>query len=94
MGECRDAVIEGFAEPTNDRLGHLEAGCFVQKMEVCGTCCWVELITDEDESGNFEGIAHPALSDRDAQSMFHEGQVVQVTKDQITALGCDRYCFC
>lgn len=93
MGECADAIVEGFAEATEDRLDHLGPGCFVQKMEVCGTCCWVELVTDEDE-GTYKAIAHPALSDGNAQVMFKEGEHVQVTKDQITALGCDRFCFC
>jgi hypothetical protein len=92
MAECANAIVEGFAEATEDRLDHIGPGCFVQKMEVCGTCCWVE-ITDETND-SYEGIAHPALSDGGAQAMFKEGDVVQVTKDQITALGCDRYCFC
>ena len=60
MGECADAIVEGFAEATEDRLDHLGPGCFVQKMEVCGTCCWVELVTDEDE-GTYKAIAHPVL---------------------------------
>lgn len=92
MAECASAIVEGFAEATQDRLDHIGPGCFVQKMEVCGTCCWVEITSEQDD--NFEGIAHPALSENNAQAMFKEGDVVLVTKDQITALGCDRYCFC
>jgi len=92
MSVCVDAVIEGFAEPSEERLDHLGPGCFVQKMEVCGTCCWVELT--EGDADVFEGIAHPALSDSDAKLVYKEGDRVQVTRDQITALGCDRYCFC
>lgn len=92
MGECADAAVEGFAEPTAERLGHLGPGCFVQKMEVCGTCCWVEIVSEKDDA--YEGIAHPALSDGAAEAMFTEGEKVVVQKDQITAMGCDRYCFC
>lgn len=94
MGECADAIVEGFAEPTQDRISHLGPGCFVQKMEVCGTCCWVELTSDDKGDGTYQAIAHPALSDGDAATMFKEGEPIQVTKDQITAMGCDRYCFC
>ena len=93
MGECANAVKEGFEVPTNDKLDNLGPGCFVQKTDECGSCCWVELVSSSD-NGSYEAIAHPALTRGAVNEGIIEGDKVTVLRNQITALGCDRYCFC
>lgn len=92
MGACASAVKDGFAEPTKERLNDLGPGCYVQKMDVCGSCCWAEIVSGNDSG--YECIAHPALSDGAAQEGIAEGSSIVVQREQITALGCDRYCSC
>lgn len=92
MGICANAVKEGFVEPTKERLDDLGPGCFVQKKESGGSCCWVEITSMGDTE--FKCIAHPALLEGADPGGISEGDQGIVKREQITALGCDRYCFC
>jgi hypothetical protein len=42
----------------------------------------------------FEGIAHPALLDGANDENLSKGDQVFLKREQISALGCDRYCSC
>lgn len=92
MGDCAVALQDGFVEPTEESLDDLGPGCFVQKKESGGSCCWVEIVSMDDTG--YECIAHPALLNGENDGDVSEGDVVSLKRDQITALGCDRYCFC
>ena len=92
MGITSNSVDDGFVKPTDMLLDDLGAGCFVQKLEPDGSRYWVE-ITSKDDAG-YRCIAHPELMmDHDA-GVVSEGDICTVERDQITALGCDRFCIC
>ena len=91
MGNCAFALQDGFVEPTEEKLDDLGPGCFVQKKGSNGSCCWVEVISMDD--AGIKCIAHPALLSG-ASDNVSEGDEVLVKREQITAMGCDRYCFC
>lgn len=92
MGICANAEVDGFVKPTQQSLDDLGPGCFVQKKDSNGTCCWVEITSNGDVE--FECVAHPALLSGSELDDVSEGDRLHVKKDQITALGCDRYCTC
>jgi hypothetical protein len=92
MGKCAHAARDGFEEPTEEKLERLGPGCFVQIKAPGESCCWVEITSIEDSG--FNSIAHPALSDCKEDEHIAEGDQVVVNRKQITALGCDRFCFC
>ena len=92
MGNCANAVTDGFVQPTQQRLDDLGPGCFVQKMGPNGTCCWVEITSNGDSE--YECIAHPSLLNGTCNDGVSEGDHTRVKKEQITALGCERYCTC
>lgn len=98
---CSNAEQAYFQKPTADRLACLGAGCFVQ-IPHNGQCVWVELTRKEDDE--YVGILHPELSTSQAatptvvtttdKQFPSDNQEVHLRTQQITALGCDRYCFC
>jgi hypothetical protein len=88
MGQCAKAVRDGFVEPTIEKLDNLGPGCFVHVNDN-GVCCWAELKSAECDKG-YRAVLHPALSGDQRQA----GTEVVVRREQITALGCDRYCVC
>jgi hypothetical protein len=92
MGITTSLVDYGFVEPTQMLLDDLGPGCFVQKMESSGALYWVEITS----IGNFgyECIAHPTLVNNTDVSVVSDGDLGTVRREQITALGCDRFCFC
>jgi len=92
MGICASAVADGFVQPTQQKLDDLGPGCFVQKMGSNGSCCWVEITSMG--STEYDCIAHPALLSDTGRDAVSEGDHLKVKRDQITALGCDRYCSC
>jgi hypothetical protein len=103
MSNHTHAEQDTFQEPTAERLAGLGAGCFVQ-IHRNEECEWVEITGGE--GNEFVGMLHPALSTplptettpalkeahRQAQAAANEE--LQLCKEQITALGCDRYCVC
>lgn len=103
MGNCCISEEQDtFEQPTPERLAGLGAGCFVQ-IHRNEQCEWVEITRTEGDE--LVGNLHPALStplptivpsnvssgDTQVQASNKE---VRLRKEQITALGCDRYCVC
>ena len=99
MGLCAKPLEDGFVSPTEEKLNNLGPGCFVQ-MNDHGSCCWIEIM--EISGAGFQAKAHPALSEDNRShgvngkeiDTFAPGAEVIVQREQITALGCDRFCFC
>jgi len=92
MGTTSNSVDDSFVKPTAMLLNDVGSGCFVQKLEPDGSRYWLE-ITSVGDTG-YEGIAHPALVNDCDASAVTEGDHCTVERDQITALGCGRFCFC
>ena len=89
-----------FEQPTAERLAGLGPGCFVQ-IQGDGRCDWIEITRTENDE--FIGTMHPMLStplpavvSSDSTSTVKQTikKEVRLRKEQITALGCDRYCVC
>lgn len=92
MGKCINARQDAFAEPTTESLAGLGAGCFVQ-FKHNGQCDWVEITRSEGDE--LVGISHPELSESDTgEQSNNASEELRLCKEQITALGCDRYCVC
>ena len=90
MGLCAKPLEDGFVEPTEEKLNNLGPGCFVQ-VENHGSCCWVEIMAVSNTG--YEAKAYPALSDGPNTEQLPCSDML-IQRNQITALGCDRYCFC
>lgn len=75
----------------DEDLAHLVAGCFVQ-VGSGEEAYWVEI--GHIDGAMVCGMVHPELSgflctvDRDSC------EIARFNRNQITALGCDRYCWC
>ena len=92
MGNATISVDDGFVKPTQILLANLGPGCFVQKTESCGDSYWVEITSIGDSE--YKCIAHPSLIMNAGEGVVSEGDLGTVRPEQITALGCDRFCFC
>lgn len=92
MNVCAAVLQDGFVEPTEEILDALGPGCFTLKTDSSTSCCWVEIVSMDGT--DFECIAHPALLPGTNDESISEGDLVMLKRQQITALGCDRYCFC
>ena len=99
---CINEEQEGYQQPTAERLAGLGEGCFVQ-IHRNGQSEWIEISRTEDDV--LIGIVQPALSTplpmavgADTNNTGNQPPAVaeelRFRKEQITALGCDRYCFC
>lgn len=82
---------EGFPAVTEDDLSHLAPGCFVQ-VGLGETSYWVEI--GLVEGATISGMVHPELSSSLCLIDHDSCEVARFSRDQITALGCDRYCWC
>lgn len=91
MNTAEQSTQEYFVQPTPEKLATLGRGCFVQVREH-GDCFWVEIT--EGEPGRFSGTVHPELQSPCCKPAASIGPVADFRSDDITALGCDRYCFC
>jgi len=100
MSNHTHAEQDTFQEPTAERLAGLGVGCFVQ-IHRNGECEWVEIT--RGEGNEFVGMLHPALSTPLPTETAHAikeahrqaaNEELRLRKEQITALGCDRYCVC
>jgi hypothetical protein len=80
----------GFAPATAERLAQLSVGCFVRVGEG-GGAYWIEL--QHIDGDRLCGVLHPELS-AGADAPGEPGAMVSFRRGQITALGCDRYCWC
>jgi hypothetical protein len=59
----------------------------------CGeTSCWVEISRIEGDT--ISGRLHHELSNAACLVQHEYGEVASFGRDQITSLGCDRYCWC
>lgn len=82
---------EGFPAVTEEDLGHLAPGCFVQ-VGLGDASYWVEI--GRIEGDTISGMVHPELSTSLCLIDHDSCEVARFNRDQITALGCDRYCWC
>jgi hypothetical protein len=76
---------------TEEDLGHLAPGCFVQ-VGLGDAAYWVEI--GLIEGGTISGMVHPELSGVLCLIDHDSCEIARFSRDQITALGCDRYCWC
>lgn len=76
---------------TPEDLGHVAPGCFVQ-FGTNGMRCWIEICQIEGQT--VSGKFHPELSNPICLIEHYNADIVSIRRDQITALGCDRYCWC
>lgn len=91
MNTVEQINAECFAQPTPEKLADLGPGCFVQ-VRAQQNCYWVEITAAS--AGRFSGKVHPELNSPCCQSSLQSGQAADFQGKDITALGCDRYCFC
>jgi len=82
---------EGFPAVTEEDLSHLAPGCFVQ-VGLGEASYWVEI--GRIEGVTISGIVHPELTSSLCLIDHGSCEVARFSRDQITALGCDRYCWC
>ena len=76
---------------TEDDLAHLAPGCFVQVG--CGdSAYWVEI--GQIDGVMYSGMVHPELSSFLCLVDHDSCEIARFTRNQITALGCGRYCWC
>ena len=88
------AVVERDKESaplSAEDLGHVVPGCFVQ-FGTHGMCCWLEI--NRVEGDNISGKLRPELSDPICVIEYYHHDVICIRRDEITAMGCDRYCWC
>lgn len=86
------ADIRGFVPATAEGLACLAEGCFVL-VRTGQAATWVEIVQVGGEW--LRGVAHPELSG--ALGPIHDPacrMIVDFRREQVAALGCDRYCWC
>jgi len=84
-------AIDGFVAITDANLARLAKGCFV-RVGMGEDACWVEIhYIDGDR---LIGAVHPELSVVPGPVHDEYCAIASIRHEQITALGCDRYCFC
>jgi hypothetical protein len=82
---------KGFPAVTEEDLNHLAPGCFVQ-VGLGESSYWVEI--GRIDGVTISGMVHPELSSSLCLIDHDSCEVARFSRDQITALGCDRYCWC
>lgn len=82
---------KGFVGVTEENLGRVAPGCFV-RFGCSEISCWVE--TGRVEGDTISGRLHHELSNSPCLIQHNYSEVASISRDQITALGCDRYCWC
>ena len=80
-----------FQTPTQGQLDNLMEGCFVCVNDTVDSY-WVEI--DKVNADGLSGIIHTELDSNDTHHDNHRNKRVCFQSDQVTYLGCDRYCFC
>lgn len=81
----------GFPAVSEEDLGHISPGCFVL-VGLGESSYWVEI--GMIEGVTISGVVHPELSSSLCLIDHNSCEVARFSRDQITALGCDRYCWC
>lgn len=78
-----------FVKPTENLLDNLGPGCFVRVNQGNGPF-WVEI--KDGDGYMFGGKVHPQFGGADCP--YHSEVNVLFNREEISDLGCDRYCFC
>ena len=81
----------GFVEASEENLGRLVVGCFVL-VGTGETSYWVEI--RHVDGDRLSGTVHPELSAMSGPARHDSCEIASIRREQITALGCDRYCWC
>lgn len=82
---------KGFVSVSEEGLSHLAPGCFVL-VRSGENSYWVEI--GRIEGDTISGMVHPELSNALCLIQHDYCEIASFQRDQITALGCDRYCWC
>ena len=80
-----------FQVPNKSQLNNLMEGCFV-RVQDNQDCYWVEL--DEVKDQGLAGVIHSELEDSNSKGNLQDQKRICFQRDQITHVGCDRFCFC
>lgn len=80
-----------FVAPTEALLNNIGKGCFI-KVRDGQNCFWAEVSSVNE--GEFTGVVRRALATPTCQSKLSSTGTEVFRRDQIVALGCDRYCWC
>ena len=80
-----------FVVPTEKLLNNLGPGCFI-KVRDGDNCFWAEITAVGDAA--FSGVVHRELATPKCQPKPASAGAETFRRDQIVALGCDRYCWC
>jgi hypothetical protein len=80
-----------FPAPTEEDLNHLAPGCFV-RIGLGDSAYWVEI--GKINGVTISGMVHPELSGTLCLIDHDSCEIARFSRDQVTALGCDRYCWC
>lgn len=82
---------DGFTPASEENLSRLEVGCFVLVLRD-DVYCWAEVVSVEDDTIN--GRLNNELSVTVCMVEHHTLEITPFHRDQIKAMGCDRYCWC
>jgi hypothetical protein len=87
-----DADARGFAPVTAESLACLGAGCFVY-VRIGDSRNWVEIV--RIDSDRLRGVVHRELAQTPGLIVHADYcEIIDFRREQIAALGCDRYCWC
>jgi hypothetical protein len=89
---CQDRDDDrNFAAPTEPLLNNIGPGCFI-KVRDGKNCFWAEISSVNE--GVFTGVVRSALATPKCQPKPSNTGIEIFAREQIVALGCDRYCWC
>jgi len=86
-----DRAEGSFVAPTEELLNNLGPGCFIRVRDG-ENCFWAEI--SSVEGGEYTGIIHRELATPKCQAKSATADTETFSREQIVALGCDRYCCC
>jgi hypothetical protein len=81
-----------FQAPSEDKLEHLTAGCFV-RVEAGQTCFWAEIVENKGD-GRFAGMIRHELATSECGTQALGFKKADFHQRHIVALGCDVFCSC
>ena len=81
----------GFAAPTEALLNNIGRGCFI-KVRDGQSCFWAEVSSVSEDV--YTGVIQRALSTPKCQLKSSSTGTAVFRREQIVAMGCDRYCCC
>lgn len=81
----------GFIVPSQLQLDHLMAGCFV-RIQDNDANYWVEV--EDVVHGGLVGVIHAELDSIGISRALQDKASVCFQREQVTHVGCERYCFC